>query len=145
MKFSVEPKIFERFPGVEIGVLVLTKLNNEGKSEEILKLLRVEEKKQKELLANVELGSLPEISGWRKIYKDFGSNPKDFRSSVQALLRRARGGEKPIPQINNLVDIYNYISIKYHLPLGAEDLDKVEDYICLTFADGSEAGKTIGG
>src|SRR3989344_6886221 len=145
MKFSVEPKIFERFPGVEIGVLVLTKLNNEGKSEEILKLLRVEEKKQKELLANVELGSLPEISGWRKIYRELGSNPKDFRSSVEALLRRARGGEKPIPQINNLVDLYNYISLKYHLPAGAEDLDKTEGDISLMFANGAEKGTYIGG
>lgn len=145
MKFSVDPKIFERFSGVEIGVLVITEMNNQGKSEELLKLLRNEEKIQKSKLQNVGLGSLPEISGWRKIYKDFGSNPSDFRSSIEALLRRARGGEKPIPQINNLVDLYNFISLKYHLPAGSEDLDKTEGDISLTFAKGDEKGIYIGG
>ena len=144
MKFLVDSKIFERFPGVEIGVLVIKGIDNKGHYDEILKLLRAEEKKQKELLVDVEMGSLPEISAWRKIYRELGSNPKDFRSSVEALLRRARGGEKPIPQINNLVDLYNYISLKYHLPAGAEDLDKTEGDISLTFANGSEKGVYIG-
>ena len=144
MKFNVDSKIFERFPRVEIGVLVIKGIDNKGHYDEILKLLRAEEKKQKELLVDVEMGSLPEISAWRKIYRELGSNPKDFRSSVEALLRRARGGEKPIPQINNLVDLYNYISLKYHLPAGAEDLDKTEGDISLTFANGSEKGVYIG-
>ncbi|OGG03684.1 arginine--tRNA ligase [Candidatus Gottesmanbacteria bacterium RBG_16_37_8] len=145
MKFSIDSNIFERFPGVEIEVLVITGMNNRGHNKEILNLLRKEEKRQKEKLSNVELRSLPEISSWRRIYDEFGSDPKDFRSSVEALLRRARGGEKPIPQINNLVDLYNYISLKYHLPAGAEDLEKAEGDIWLTFAIGVEKGVYIGG
>lgn len=144
MKFSVDPKIFAKFPGVEIGVLVITGMDNSGHNKDILQLLRSEEKHQKEILTGVELGSLPEVAVWRKIYTDFGSG-KDYRSSVEALLRRARGGKKPLPQINNLVDLYNFLSLKYHLPAGAEDLKKIVGDTELTFADGSEKGKYIGG
>lgn len=144
MKFTVDPKIFEKFPGVEIGVIVIKGMDNSGRSEEILKLLREEEAKQKKLLADTEMGSLPEIAVWREIYRSFGSHPKDFRSSVEALLRRARAGNKGIPHINNLVDLYNYISLKYHLPVGAEDLDKIKGDLKLTFASGNEEGLTIG-
>lgn len=144
MKFSIDPKIFEKFPGVAIGVLAITGMDNRGHNEEILRLLREEERLQKEKLTGVEMGSLPEVSIWRKIYQEFGSDPRDYRSSVEALLKRARGGSKPLPQINNLVDIYNYISLKYHLPFGAEDLDKLEGNIELGFAQGHEKGIYLG-
>ncbi|KKU89396.1 hypothetical protein A3A64_02840 [Candidatus Gottesmanbacteria bacterium RIFCSPLOWO2_01_FULL_48_11] len=144
MKLSVEPKIFETFTGVDIGVVVIDSMDNRGHSEEILGLLRAEEARQKELLTGVELGSLPEISAWREIYRKFGSDPHDFRSSIESLLRRARGGSKPLPQINNLVDLYNFLSLKYHLPVGAEDMDKATGDIILGFSDGTEKGVSLG-
>ncbi|KKS97652.1 MAG: arginyl-tRNA synthetase, arginyl-tRNA synthetase [Candidatus Gottesmanbacteria bacterium GW2011_GWA2_43_14] len=144
MKFTIDPKIFEKYPGVEIGVIVIKGMDNSGRDEGILKLLRMEEANQKKLLAETELGSLAEIAAWREIYRSFGSHPKDDRSSIEALLRRARAGNKEIPHINKLVDLYNYLSLKHHLPAGAEDLDKIKGDIRLTFADGSEEGKTIG-
>jgi len=143
MNFSVDPHIFEKFPGVAIGVLIISDMVNSRKVEEITSLLRKEEIRQKEILPQAELGSLPEIAIWRTVYKQFGSNPHDFRSSVEALLRRAKTG-KPLPEINPLVDCYNYISLKYHLPVGAEDLDAIQGDIALTFANGSESGVALG-
>lgn len=124
--------------------MVITGMNNQGHSGELLKLLRSEEEKQKIALAHIELGTLPEIASWRAIYRKFGSNPQDFRSSVESLLRRARGGAKPLPQIDNLVDLYNYLSLKYHVPAGAEDLDKIEGDITLAYSDGTEEGVALG-
>lgn len=144
MKFTVEPNIFETFPGVAIGVLTIYDMVNDRNVEEITSLLRQEEVRQKTALTGIELGSLPELSAWREIYRAFGSNPKDFRSSVESLLRRARAGGKPIPDINPLVNIYNYLSLKYHMPIGAEDLDKVNGNIVLGFSDGSEKGIALG-
>ena len=144
MKCTIDPKIFETFPGVAIGVIFIENMDNRGHNDDILRLMRNQEARQKELLTGIELGSLPEIAGWRQIYKTFGSDPHNFRSSVESLLRRARGGSKPIPDINPLVNLYNYLSLKYHLPAGAEDLDKVEGDILLTFSDGTEKGIALG-
>ena len=134
MKFIIINQIFEKYPGVKIGVIVIKGMDNSGRSEEILKMLRSQEAEQKKLLADVEMGSLPEIAQWREIYRSFGSNPKDYRSSVEALLRRVRAGNKEIPHINSLVDLYNYLSLKYHLPAGAEDSDKMKGDFRLTIA-----------
>ncbi|HUD19774.1 MAG TPA: phenylalanine--tRNA ligase beta subunit-related protein [Patescibacteria group bacterium] len=144
MKFVIEPQILKTFPGVSLGILIIDHMDNNGSSEKILKLLRNEETHQKELLTNVELGTLPEIAAWRRIYKTFGSDPHDYRSSVESLLRRARGGAKPLPQINNLVDLYNYISLKYHVPVGAENLDAMKGDLWLRFASGTEGGRALG-
>jgi len=144
MKLIVDPTIFERYPDVEIGVLDIHGMDNSGHNNEILSLLRKEEAHQHELLANTELGSLPEIGAWRKIYKSFGSDSHDFLSSVEAVLRRARRGVNPLPQINNLVDLYNYISLKYHMPVGAEDSDKIRGDVRLGFMTGTEKGMALG-
>ncbi len=144
MKLIVDPTIFEKYPGVEIGVLDIHGMDNSGHNNEILSLLRKEEAHQHEQLANTELGSLPEIGAWRKIYKSFGSDPHDFLSSVEAVLRRARRGVNPLPQINNLVDLYNYISLKYHMPVGAEDSDKIQGDVRLGFMIGTEKGMALG-
>jgi DNA/RNA-binding domain of Phe-tRNA-synthetase-like protein len=140
---SVDSKIFTEFPAARIGLLVISGMNNSGGSG-FIPLLQAEEARQKELLATTELPSLPEIKVWRDAYKKFGSDPRDFRSSIEALLRRARGGSKPLPHINDLVDLYNYISIKYHVPVGAEDLTKIKGEVRLAFADGSEHGLALG-
>lgn len=143
MKFKVDPQILAKFPGVRIGVLVLKGIDNTKNKEKIAALLKEEEKKQNTLLQGIEFGVLPETAGWRKIYNDFGSKPSDFRSSIEALLRRVRTCN-PLPQINPLVDIYNYLSIHCYVPIGAEDLDKIVGDIELTFAKGDERGKYIG-
>lgn len=143
MKFKVNQKIFEKWPEVKIGVVVLLGINNGKKNPEILNLIRAEEEKGKKELEGKDFNLMPEVAIWKEVYKDFGSNPREYRSSVEALLRRVRSGSQ-IPQINNLVDLYNYFSIKFHVPAGAEDLDKVKGDIFLTFADGTETGKYIG-
>lgn len=143
-KILVSREILENFPATAIGVLVISNLKNEGHEGEILPLLRAEELRQRDLLNAVELPSLPELKVWRDAYKKFGSDPRDFRPSVEALLRRARAGNKPLPHINDLVDLYNYISIKYHVPVGAEDLAKIKGNVELTFAKGHEAGLALG-
>ncbi len=143
MKFSVDPQVVSRFPGVRIGIVTLYDMVNDRKVHEILDLLRQEESRQQTELSGTELGSLPEIAAWRRIYREFGSS-KEFRSSVESLVRRARAGNKPLPDISPLVNLYNYLSLKYRLPAGAEDLDRVEGDIRLCIADGTEAGTALG-
>jgi len=48
--------------------------------------------------------------------------------------RVLKGNE--IWQINKVVDLYNYISLKYLTPIGGEDLDKIKGDIYLNFAEG---------
>ncbi|HUV72460.1 MAG TPA: phenylalanine--tRNA ligase beta subunit-related protein [Clostridia bacterium] len=143
MRLKVDPQIFKKFPGVRIAVLKLQGIDNSKSQDKIAMLLREEEKRQNRLLQTVEFGVFPETASWRAVYEAFGSKPSDFRSSVEALLRRVKAS-KPLPSINPLVDLYNYISIRFYLPAGAEDLDKVVGDIELTFAKGNEKGRYIG-
>jgi DNA/RNA-binding domain of Phe-tRNA-synthetase-like protein len=64
--------------------------------------------------------------------------------SVWAVTKRVvKGGE--LPTINDLVDLYNYICLKYVVPVGGEDLDKCEGEIELMYASGDDKFMEIGG
>jgi DNA/RNA-binding domain of Phe-tRNA-synthetase-like protein len=43
-----------------------------------------------------------------------------------------------LPRINVLVDLYNAISVRHLIPVGGEDLDRLQGPLRLTVADGSE-------
>jgi DNA/RNA-binding domain of Phe-tRNA-synthetase-like protein len=88
------------------------------------------------------LAKHPVIAVWREAYKKFKS-PRENRASIEALIRRIFNG-KPVGNINPLVDIYNYISLKYLLPCGGEDLDAVKGDIRLARAAGDELFMPLG-
>lgn len=137
MKFSADKAIFEKFQGVTLGVVIAKGMNNAGGASEIQKKLREEEKRIRENFFLETLNSHQNIAPWRAAYVAFGAKPKEHRSSVENLYRLVLEG-KEVRHVNTLVDIYNLISLKYMLPVGGEDLDKMQGDISLTFAGMNE-------
>ena len=66
----------------------------------------------------------PEIQDMRQIFRAVGTDPSRYRPSAEALIRRLING-KSIPSINPVVDINNYISVKYRIPIGVYDYDEI--------------------
>lgn len=138
MKFKIDPKIFEKFSNTLIGVVIAKNLNNMGMFEEIQNQIREQEKEIRTTYDTETLSQNTKIDIWRKTYSAFVAKPKEHKSSVESLYRLILNGVN-LRHINNLVDIYNFISLKYMVPVGGEDMDKVKGDIILTFADTNEA------
>ncbi|MBU2101068.1 hypothetical protein KKG83_03100 [Candidatus Micrarchaeota archaeon] len=138
MKFEIDEQIFEKFGGLAVGVLLVKNADNKGNPEEIQSMVSEKEKEIRSNFNTETLSQNPKIEVWRKAYSVFGGKPKKNKSSVESLYRLVLNGND-LRHINKLVDIYNFISLKHLLPVGGEDLDKVKDYITLTFAGTTEA------
>lgn len=138
MKFSVDKKIFEAFPGAMVGFAVAASLDNTGENPEIMQLISVQQDRMRLEFTPESLKQHQKISCWREAYRKFGAKPKDYPSSVENLCKRALDGEN-LRHISKLVDAYNYISFKYVLPAGGEDLDRIQGDVSLTFAGPAEA------
>lgn len=138
MKFRIDSKIFEKFPELNIGVVLAKGVSNKKVIGEIQNLIRDQEKRVREQFSLESLSQHPKITVWQEAYRAFGAKPKDYKSSVENLYRLVLEGVD-LRQINNLVDIYNSISLKYMLPVGGEDLDKIRGDIVLTLAGSSES------
>ncbi len=142
MKFKISQEIFAKWPEAKIGAVVALGVNNQ-KAPEILALLRQQEQQTQKELSGKIISQLPEAAAWRQTYKDFGVTGNKYVSSVEALLKRvSKGGQ--LPDINPLVNLYNALSLKYKMPFGGEDLDKVKGDIVLKIAAGNETGRFIG-
>lgn len=142
MKFKIDNQIFEKFPELVIGVVVAKGIDNKGESEEITKLIREKEKEIRESFNKEDLSSHPNILSWRKAYFSFGAKPKNYKCSVENLYRMILDGIE-LKHINKIVDIYNYISIKHIVPVGGDDIDKIDGDIVLKLAIGDETFKQL--
>jgi len=143
MNIKIDPSIIAQFPEVKIGLLIGENLDNLKSLEEITALLRraEEEIRSKYTLENVT--TVPKIIDWREAYRIFGFKPSEYRSSIEALLRRILQS-KQLPRINTLVDLYNLISVKHILPAGGGNLDAIAGTILLTKAQGTEQFVMLG-
>ena len=66
------------------------------------------------------IGELPQVAQQRHAYKAIGKDPRRYRGSAEALLRRIIQG-KGLYQVNTLVDINNLISLETRHPVGCYD------------------------
>lgn len=138
MKVVITDAVLSRFPQTTIGVLHVSGLTNHPSNPETDALLKTEELHIRASYQKETFTENPAITAWRKAYREFGVKPSDAKSSVENLYRLVLSG-RDIRRISTLVDIYNYISLKYMLPLGGEDLDTCKGDILLTIAGEQEA------
>ncbi|MFF8606665.1 B3/4 domain-containing protein [Streptomyces sp. NPDC015346] len=86
----------------------------------------------------------PHIAAWRAAYTAFGAKPSRTRNSAEALARRALA-DGGLPRINRLVDAYNAISVAHLIPVGGEDLGRIQGAMSLVRATGDEPFVTMAG
>lgn len=137
MKFVIDKIIFEKFPDLNIGVVIAKGIDNTGINEGIIKSIREKEAEIRQSFDAQTLSQNPKIDCWRKAYSAFGAKPRDHLSSVENLHKLILRGAD-IRHINKLVDIYNLISLRHMVPLGGEDLNKIQGDIKLTTAGSNE-------
>ena len=135
--YTISDEIFRRFPGYVRGVVIAHGVNNSTSPEELIRLLRASEVSVRERLNLDLLTEDSHIKSWRDAYRSFGAKPSEFRSSIEAMLRRALRND-PLPDINALVDIGNVVSLRHLVPVGGHAIDVVEDNIELRLASGGE-------
>ena len=87
------------------------------------------------ILAGHAMQLPPGFTFSRKLYQAFSVDPTKYRPSSEALWRRIKKG-LDFPFVNPFVDLTNYLSLKYQVPYGLYDLDKIEGDI--EIAQGNE-------
>ena len=136
VNFLIEPNVLSDHPGMAIGVIVATDIDN-ATEQPTADLLREAEQQVRNAYTIESFKEHPNLKAMHEIHRSFGNNPNKFPPSAQALVKRVlKGGQ--LPTINTLVDLYNVISLRYVVCAGAEDLDLCEGNVRLAKAEGTE-------
>ncbi len=139
-KIIIEKELFSKYPDFKRGLIIIKEIQNSSFNERISKLLE----EQIETLKGNNLIEHEFVKAWDEIHRGFGSNPNKFPPSIKSLLKRVGKGDK-IPFINCVVALFNFISLKYLIPCGGDDIEKVEGNLRLGFAKGDEIFIPLGG
>lgn len=141
-KFIIDKSYWNLFPNSKVGVLLLKNLNTDKiTSDEILTLLEESNKEAEKYLKEAVFSENPVIKIYREAFLKFKTK-KGARSSIESLLKRVTSN--PVKSISPLVDIYNSASLRYALPVGAEDIDTFVGDLRLTITKGNDEFYLIG-
>lgn len=77
------------------------------------------------------------LQGFRDLHTKVGRSNRDYPASPEVLLKNLLEKDR-FPRINAVVDIYNIISLKIQLALGAHNIEKIQGNITLRLTDGTE-------
>ncbi|MEW6069864.1 MAG: phenylalanine--tRNA ligase beta subunit-related protein [Candidatus Thermoplasmatota archaeon] len=143
MRLSIDSELKNVFPDLEV---VETEISEVIVKERDTSL----EKLKKDIIEKVRLSytldTLKDVSVFRA-YRDFywrlKIDPTKTRPSGEALIRRILLG-KEIPEINNVVDCYNLVSIQTGIAIGVFDRAKLKGDLKLRFAVKGEKFLGIG-
>ncbi|MBN2418498.1 MAG: hypothetical protein JXL81_03880 [Deltaproteobacteria bacterium] len=141
--YSIDKEIFSMFPGYCRGVVLAFDIKNSASPPELTAMLRDAEAYLRETINIDNVATHPRINSWREAYRAFGAKPAKFRSSIEAMVRRALNNNE-LPGINAIVDIGNIISLKNIVTVGGHAIDVVAGNISLKKATGQEEFTAFG-
>lgn len=146
-KFVAEDSFWELFPEASIGIVAVDGiLPTDQVSEEAVKkaarLLDRANLKASDWLTSNTISENEVVAVWRDAYRRFKTK-KGARCSVENLLKRVLK-DNPVGHINPSVDLSNAISLKYALPIGAENIDALEGTFRLAVTEGGDEYLPIG-
>lgn len=122
------------YPAFRVGFVVLRGMRADpGACPAIDALVAEAEALTAERLAECDIAALAEIADWRVAYRSFGIKKTSYRNACEALLRRLRGGAG-LPRVLPLVDLYNALSVKYLIPVGADDVASLAPPLAFRYA-----------
>lgn len=127
-------QIATTFPAFRVGVVVAEGLSvPPRRPAELDALIADRQAAIRARWGGRELAEIPGILVWRQAYKLFGIKSTRYRCSVERLIKNTLA-ERPLPAINGFVDAYNAVSLVHAMPLGADDLDRVEGDVAFRFS-----------
>lgn len=113
------------------------------KDEQLWEKLETFIAKQRQKLNKDEIAQQPNIAAARQAYKAIGQDPARYRPSAEALMRRIVQG-KPLYQINNVVDLLNYVALYSGISIGGYDADKIQGNALMGIGKIDEPYEAIG-
>ncbi|WP_294448045.1 phenylalanine--tRNA ligase beta subunit-related protein [uncultured Mailhella sp.] len=124
--FVVDEKVFDALPGYCLGVVAARGLDNARENGTIARMLEKSAAEFAGEFRDVNVRELPSVAAYRAAFTKLGMNPNKFMCSIEALTKRVQKSGH-LPHINPVVDLGNAFSLRYQLPMGAHDVDRLED------------------
>ncbi|MEI4771840.1 phenylalanine--tRNA ligase beta subunit-related protein [Psychrobacillus sp. FJAT-51614] len=134
MIVKLDNPLLEIEPTFKIGIIHYTKIVVTSSPQMLKGRLQLF---QEQLFFELEEKAITEFAGikeWRVLWKKFGADPNRYRPSVEALYRRI-AKQNYITPMHSAVDLNNFFSMRYEIPMGIYDIDKIQGDIMISLGN----------
>ncbi|MGZ0084532.1 B3/B4 domain-containing protein [Caldibacillus thermoamylovorans] len=131
MNYIVSEELKRRLPSGKFGIICYRHIEV-GDSPQMLKgRLQLFQESIYIELQEKTIHDIPELVEWRHVFKQIGTDPARYRPSSESLYRRIQK-KHFLPSIHSAVDVNNFFSLYYKIPLGIYDLDRIHGTVTVT-------------
>ncbi|MDW8517578.1 B3/B4 domain-containing protein [Priestia flexa] len=144
MNVIISPEIKEKNNDIKLGIIHYRNIKVSEAPQMLKGRLRLFQESIYFDLQDRTITSFEGIKEWRCIFKEFGTDPSKYRPSIEALFRRIQK-QTYLPTINSAVDLNNFFSLQYEVPLGIYDKSCLNGDISLRLGNEDESYLAING
>ncbi|WP_274308100.1 B3/4 domain-containing protein [Solibacillus daqui] len=134
MKISINETIFSKAEQLKIGLIHYSKITVAESPQMIKGRTQLY---QENLFFELQESPVTERAGikeWRQLWKTFGADPNRYRHSAESLMRRI-SKQNYLTPFHSAVDLNNFFSLQYELPIGIYDTSTIEGDIEISLGD----------
>ena len=125
MRITLNPNVASLINQFKIGLIYYNKIVVEDSPQMIKGRMQLY---QENLFIEMQDQPVTERKGireWRTISKQLGSDPNRYRHSAESLMRRI-AKQNYLTPFHSAVDLNNFFSLQYEMPIGIYDVRKLE-------------------
>jgi DNA/RNA-binding domain of Phe-tRNA-synthetase-like protein len=130
LEIKVSSELSHLVPGFKIGVIHYKNITVSDSPQMLKGRLRLFQESLFFELENKNVNELDGINEWRQVFKATGKDPNRYRPSVEALYRRIQK-QNYLDSVQSAIDVNNFFSLQYQVPIGIYDSNKISSDITL--------------
>lgn len=134
IKVALDSTLLNKVPDFKIGIIHYTKIVVSESPQMIKGRTQLYQENLFLELQDTPVTEREGISEWRKIWKSLGSDPNRYRHSAESLMRRI-AKQNYITPFHSAVDLNNFFSLQYEMPVGIYDIENLEGNVTVTLGD----------
>ena len=125
MNISLDSSLIEKIPDFKIGIIHYTKITVSDSPQMIKGRMQLYQDNLFFEMQDTPVTERPGIQEWRTLWKTFGADPNRYRHSAESLMRRI-AKQNYLTPLHSAVDLNNFFSLQYEIPVGIYDTEKLQ-------------------
>jgi len=125
MDISINQSLLTQHPELKFGIIHYTKIVVAESPQMIKGRMQLY---QENLYLEMQENPVTQREGiaeWRRLWKKLGADPNRYRHSAESLMRRI-SKQNYLTPYHSGVDLNNFFSLQYEIPVGLYDVDKLQ-------------------
>jgi DNA/RNA-binding domain of Phe-tRNA-synthetase-like protein len=124
LEIQISSELLNLIPDFKIGIIEYKNITVADSPQMLKGRLQMFQESINFELEDKNVTELPGIQEWRNIFKQTGKDPNRYRPSVEALYRRVKK-QNFLPSVQSAIDVNNFFSLQYQVPIGIYDCEKL--------------------